>query len=49
MDIFDVLWVGLGIAVIVGFVFYVLAIYWERLLKQHTQAIRTLSERVEML
>ncbi|HEV2289457.1 MAG TPA: hypothetical protein VGR81_10935 [Candidatus Acidoferrales bacterium] len=49
MDIFDVLWVGLGIAVIVGFVFYVLALYWERLLKQHSQAIRTLSERVEIL
>lgn len=45
----DVLWTGLAISVVVGFVFYVLAIYWQRLLRGHSRAIRALSDRIEAL
>jgi hypothetical protein len=45
----DILWPGLGIAVIVVFVFYVLAQYWGRLLRQQSWTIRRLFERVQSL
>lgn len=45
----DILWPALGIAVIVVFVFYVLAQYWGRLLKEQSWTIRRLFERVQSL
>lgn len=45
----DTLWVGLGISAVVGFVFYVLAGYWQRLLKGHSRAIRALFDRIATL
>jgi hypothetical protein len=45
----DILWPALGIAVIVMFVFYVLAQYWGRLLRQQSWTIRRLFERVQSL
>ena len=45
----EILWPALGIAVIVIFVFYVLAHYWQRLLRQQSWTIRRLSERVQSL
>src|SRR5271154_2068508 len=45
----DFLWPALGIAVIVVFVFYVLAQYWGRLLKEQSWTIRRLFERVQSL
>ena len=45
----EILWPALGIAVIVIFVFYVLAQYWQRLLRQQNWTIRRLFERVQSL
>ncbi len=45
----EILWPALGIAVIVIFVFYVLAQYWQRLLRQQSWTIRRLFERVQSL
>ncbi|HVB87352.1 MAG TPA: hypothetical protein VNK23_11895 [Candidatus Dormibacteraeota bacterium] len=42
----DVLWTGLGIALIVVFVFFVLAQHWRQLLRQQSRAIRQLAERI---
>jgi hypothetical protein len=45
----ELVWTALGICVIVGFVFFVFAQYWQRLLLHHSRAIRELSERVQAL
>ncbi len=45
----DFLWPALGIAVIVIFVFFVLARHWQQLLRQQSRAIRRLSQRVQNL
>ncbi len=45
----DILWPALGIAVIVGFVFYVLAQHWQRVLRQQNWTVRRLFERVQSL
>jgi hypothetical protein len=45
----EILWPAVGIAVIVIFVFYVLAQYWHRLLRQQNWTIRRLFERVQSL
>ena len=45
----DIIWVAFGICVVVGFVFYVLTQYWQRLLTRHSRAIRDLTERVQAL
>jgi hypothetical protein len=45
----EILWPALGIAVIVVFVFYVLAQHWQRLLRQQNGTIRRLFERVQSL
>lgn len=45
----DVLWPALGIAVVVVFVFFVLAQHWQHLLRQQSRAIRQLSQRVQNL
>jgi hypothetical protein len=45
----DIIWAALGICVLVGFVFYVLAQYWQRLLTKHSYAIRDLAARVQAL
>jgi hypothetical protein len=45
----DIVWTGLGICILVGFVFYVLALYWQRLLTKHSYAIRDLAMRVQAL
>jgi len=45
----DVLWAALAISAIVVFVFYILASYWQRLLRQQSFTIRRLSERVQYL
>jgi hypothetical protein len=45
----DILWPALGIAVIVIFVFFVLARHWQQLLRQQSRAIRHLSQRVQNL
>jgi hypothetical protein len=45
----DILWTATGIAVIVVFVFYVLAQHWQRLLRQQNWTIRRLFERVQGL
>ena len=45
----DILWTALGIAVIVVFVFFVLAQHWQRLLRQQNWTIRKLFERVQSL
>jgi hypothetical protein len=45
----DILWTAMGIAVIVVFVFYVLAQHWQRLLRQQNWTIRRLFERVQSL
>jgi hypothetical protein len=42
----DILWPALGMAVIVVFVFFVLAQYWGRLLRHQSWTIRRLTERV---
>lgn len=45
----EILWVGLGISAVVGFVFYIMASQWARLLKSHSKAIRFLSQRIQAL
>src|ERR1700728_870591 len=45
----DILWPALGIAGIVVFVFYVLAKYWQRLLRQQAWTIGKLFDRVQSL
>ena len=45
----DILWPALGISVIVGFVFYVLAGHWGRLIRQQAGTIRHLADRVQMI
>lgn len=45
----DILWPALGISVIVGFVFYVLAGHWGRLVRQQAGTIRHLADRVQMI
>jgi len=45
----DILWTAMGIAVIVVFVFFVLAQHWQRLLGQQNWTIRRLFERVQNL
>jgi hypothetical protein len=45
----DLVWIALGICAVVGFVFYVLAQYWQRLLSHHTRALRDLTDRVQAL
>lgn len=45
-DGMDVLWAALGIALIVVFVFFVLAQHWRQLLRQQSRAIRQIAERV---
>jgi hypothetical protein len=45
----EILWPALGIAVIVVFVFFVLAQYWQRLLRQQNWTIRRLFERLQSL
>lgn len=48
-DGMDILWPALGIALIVVFVFFVLAQHWRQLLRQQSRAIRRLTERVRNL
>ncbi|HXA77370.1 MAG TPA: hypothetical protein VNV41_09570 [Candidatus Acidoferrales bacterium] len=45
----EILWPALGIAVIVVFVFYVLAQHWQRILRQQSWTIRCLFDRVQSL
>lgn len=45
----EILWPALGIAAIVVFVFYVLAEYWRRVLRQQSWIIRRLADRVQNL
>lgn len=45
----DIAWAALGICIVVGFVFYVLAKFWQRLLMSHSWSIQRLSERVQAL
>ena len=45
----DILWPAIGISVVVGFVFYVLASHWGRTIRQQAWTIQRLSDRVQML
>jgi hypothetical protein len=45
----EILWPTLGICVLVGFVFFVLAQHWQRLLRNQNFTIRRLTERVRTL
>jgi hypothetical protein len=45
----EILWPALGISVIVGFVFFVLAQHWHRTLRHQSWTIRRLIERVQEL
>ncbi|HKW88736.1 MAG TPA: hypothetical protein VJN21_08265 [Candidatus Acidoferrales bacterium] len=45
----EIVWVGLGISAVVGFVFYIMASQWARLLRSHSKAIRFLTQRVQAL
>jgi hypothetical protein len=45
----DILWPAIGIGVIVGFIFFVLAQHWRKILGQHAWTIRRLTERVRDL
>ncbi|HXN18607.1 MAG TPA: hypothetical protein VN875_09775 [Candidatus Binatus sp.] len=45
----EILWPTLGICVLVGFVFFVLAQHWQRLLRNQNFTIRRLSDRVRTL
>jgi hypothetical protein len=45
----EILWPTLGICVLVGFVFFVLAQHWQRLLRNQNLTIRRLTERVRTL
>jgi hypothetical protein len=45
----DLLWPALGISVIVGFVFFVMAGHWGKVLRQQASAISRLSHRLQMI
>jgi hypothetical protein len=45
----DIVLAALGISLVVGFVFFVLARHWQRVLRQQSWAIRKLTERVRGL
>jgi hypothetical protein len=45
----DIVWVALGVCVIVGFVFVVLARHWQRLLAHQAWSIRRLTDRLHSL
>lgn len=45
----DILWAALAICAIVSVAFYVLALAWQRMLRDHSRAIRELFQRVESL
>lgn len=45
----DIVWPAVGISIIVGFVLYVLAGHWSRVLRQPAVTIRRLSDRIQML
>lgn len=45
----EILWPAIGIAVIVGFVFYVLAQHWQQVLRRQARTIRHLAKRVQDL
>ena len=45
----DILWVALGVCVIVGFVFVILARHWQRLLVHQAWSIRRLTDRLHLL
>ncbi len=45
----DILWVALGLCVIVGFVFVILARHWQRLLAHQAWSIRRLTDRLHSL
>jgi hypothetical protein len=45
----DILWVAVGVCIIVGFLFYVLAQQWSRTIRQHSLAISQLSTHVQDL
>jgi len=45
----EILWPALGISVIVGFVFFVLAQHWHRILRHQSWTLRRLIERVQEL
>ena len=45
----DILWPALGICVLVGFVFYVLAQHWQRILRHQIATIRRLNARLQTL
>ena len=45
----DILWPAIGIGVIVGFIFFVLAQHWRQTLNQQAWSIRRLTERVRDL
>jgi hypothetical protein len=45
----EILWPALGISIIVGFVFYVLAGHWGRVLRQQASTIRRLSDRLQLV
>lgn len=45
----DILWPAIGIGIIVGFIFFVLAQHWRKVLGQHAWTIRRLTDRVRDL
>lgn len=45
----EILWVALGVCVIVGFVFVILARHWQRLLAHQAWSIRRLTDRLHSL
>jgi hypothetical protein len=45
----DILWPAIGIGVIVGFIFFVLAQHWRKILQHQSWTIRRLTERVRDL
>jgi hypothetical protein len=45
----DILWIALGVCVIVGFVFVILARHWQRLLAHQAWSIRRLTDRLHSL
>ena len=45
----DILWTAAGICVIVCFVFYVLALHWQRVLRHQSWMVRRLGDRLQVL
>ena len=45
----EILWPALGICILVGFVFFVLAQHWQRVLRHQNWTIRRLTERIRTL